>query len=332
MTAFLPSVKSASSKELADRQFAVLQEAFGQASRSFQTEMADRHQDFLALLKKRGVSLEQWTDYATRALIGGALAGTLLMVPGAKQSPSDAAQTVQAAAPAASAQLAPTEALKPVDVGSELKNLLPDAYQAPTSAGEQQIGQMLSSAFHVSAVPELDGHRLNKVLTVMGGEQHLRRFPGDVASEHTGLSIAPGAGGIAPGNGAYGLWANSKAGLSDEAVNQEQYYIAAQTFLAPGFRDNPNTLYQWFKYRKMIAVNAKTGQACVVDIGDAGPASWTGKSSGGSPEVLDVLGLGEGSRKGPVLLYFIDDPNNTVPLGPIQAQAPVTVSPARGGS
>jgi hypothetical protein len=68
----------------------------------------------------------------------------------------------------------------------------------------------------------------------------------------------------------------------------------------------------------MLVVNTKTGQAIVTDIADAGPAVFTGKHLGGSPEVMYFLGLHKGSRKGPVLYFFIDDPDDKIPLGPIK--------------
>ena len=55
----------------------------------------------------------------------------------------------------------------------------------------------------------------------------------------------------------------------------------------------------------------------VCDVGDAGPAEWTGKQFGGSPEVMKELNLHQGPRKGLVLMLFVDDQNNEVPLGPI---------------
>ena len=42
----------------------------------------------------------------------------------------------------------------------------------------------------------------------------------------------------------------------------------------------------------------------VVVIGDAGPAKWTEKHLGGSPEVMRHLERVDGSAKGPVL-YFL---------------------------
>jgi hypothetical protein len=94
--------------------------------------------------------------------------------------------------------------------------------------------------------------------------------------------------------------------------------IAVQTFLAPGFSENVAKYRDFFKYRKMLVVNPKTGQAVVTDIGDSGPSEYTGKSLGGSPEVMQGLGLATGPRKGAVLYFFIDDPQDKIPLGPIQ--------------
>ena len=78
--------------------------------------------------------------------------------------------------------------------------------------------------------------------------------------------------------------------------------------------------FDFFKFRKMLVINPKTGQAVVAVIGDAGPAEWTGKHLGGSPEVMDALGLASGPRKGLVIYFFIDDPKNEVPLGPVKVR------------
>ena len=91
--------------------------------------------------------------------------------------------------------------------------------------------------------------------------------------------------------------------------------------MTPGFAENFVKYRDFFKFRKMLVVNPKTGQAVVAVIGDAGPAEWTGKHLGGSPEVMDALGLADGPRKGPVLYFFIDDPKNEVRLGPVNVRS-----------
>ena len=67
----------------------------------------------------------------------------------------------------------------------------------------------------------------------------------------------------------------------------------------------------------MIVVNPENGTACVGVVGDTGSAKWTGKQFGGSPELMKALDLHLGPRKGKVVLLFVDDPDNNVPLGPI---------------
>ena len=74
---------------------------------------------------------------------------------------------------------------------------------------------------------------------------------------------------------------------------------------------------QFFMFHKMLVVNPDNGKTIVADIGDAGPAEWTGKSLGGSPEVMKYLERVDGAQKGPVIYMFIDDPNNNIPLGPV---------------
>jgi hypothetical protein len=68
----------------------------------------------------------------------------------------------------------------------------------------------------------------------------------------------------------------------------------------------------------MLVVNPSNGKAIVVVIGDVGPGDKTGKSLGGSPEVMTYLQRYDGEQKGPVLYFFIDDTHDTIPLGPIE--------------
>lgn len=192
----------------------------------------------------------------------------------------------------------------------------------PTPTDEEAIGEAISGYFNMSAHAELQGNRLNKVFGLIGGEQHMPRYPGDTAVSHytEGEDIYPNLSGITPGRSAWGYFAPSKSALTEDLILKERYYIAAQTFLSPGWGTRTNELYAWFKHRKVVIVNTNTGQACVAVIGDAGPAEWTGKSFGGSPEVMIHVGYSTGSRRGPVLIYFVDDPDNKIPLGKIKAK------------
>lgn len=206
---------------------------------------------------------------------------------------------------------------------THLGSILPQEVQPLTNEQEVVVGQTLSDDFGISVHAEYEGKRLNRSYGYIGAEQHLMRYPGDIMYSHLNPDEAKDkyvySSGMAPGRGAWGYFAKNKVEMTSEVIEREKWYLAAPTFLAPGFMDNVKHHYEWFKYRKMLVVNPKTGQAVVAVIGDAGPAEWTGKHLGGSPEVMIALGLHKGPRKGGVLYYFVDDPEYKIPLGPIRA-------------
>lgn len=189
---------------------------------------------------------------------------------------------------------------------------------------ENEITQILSRNFGFKIKAEMENIRLNRNYGLIGGEQHLYRYPGDNLYAHAENSVdfaKFGDAGIAPGLGAWGYFASSKEEFKDRDKKKERYYLAIQTFLAPGFAENFAKYRDFFRFRKMLVVNPKTGQAVVAVIGDAGPAEFTGKHLGGSPEVMDMLGLAGGPRKGPVLYFFIDDPEDKIPLGSVKVRS-----------
>lgn len=208
-------------------------------------------------------------------------------------------------------------------LAEELKDKMPSDVAPLDSKEESEIASLLSSDFGFPVIAQLQGIRLNRNYGLIGGEQHLYRYPGDNLYAHADNTLdwaKYGSSGIAPGLGAWGYFTLSKEEFTEIDKQREKYYLAIQTFLVPGYAENVAKYRDFFKFRKMIVVNPKTGQAVVAVVGDAGPAEWTGKHLGGSPEVMDVLGLSEGPRKGPVLYFFIDDPDDKIPLGPIKVK------------
>lgn len=219
------------------------------------------------------------------------------------------------------------DALKGYDrnvlLAEELREKLPKDVRSLDQEKESEITEILSRNFGFKVTAELDNVRLNRNYGLIGGEQHLYRYPGDNLYAHaeTTLDWAKyGGAGIAPGLGAWGYFALSKQEFKEIDKLREKYYLAIQTFEVSGYAENVSKFRDFFKYRKMLIVNPNTGQAVIAVIADAGPASWTGKHLGGSPEVMDVLGLADGPRKGAVLYFFIDDPEDKIPLGPIKVQ------------
>ncbi len=213
---------------------------------------------------------------------------------------------------------------KTIDKGTfvihDLKKVLPQNVRPLTQQEEKSVGEILSRTYEMNVAAELEGKRLNTTYGIIGQEQHLARFAGDNMLTHFDSPTEQEKYwdyGMAPGLGAWGYFANSKEEMTQKDIDREKYYIAVQTFLAPGFNENVREYVNFFKYRKMLVVNPQNGKAMVVVVGDAGPAKWTGKSLGGSPEVMTYLERYDGSQRGPVLYFFIDDPDDKIPLGPL---------------
>ncbi|MBI2031879.1 MAG: hypothetical protein HYT08_04675 [Candidatus Levybacteria bacterium] len=202
----------------------------------------------------------------------------------------------------------------------ELNSIIPQNVRPLNPEEEATISAKLSEFFGMDVMPAINGLRLNRTYGVIGAEQHLIRYPGDNMATHFTSIINSNlfySSGMAPGRGAWGYFANSKGELTPADIEKERWYIAVQTFAALDYNKRLREYRDFFKYRKMLIVNPLTGQSVVSDIADAGPAVWTGKHLGGSPEVMHFLGLSEGPRKGAVLYFFINDPDDKIPLGPI---------------
>ena len=204
---------------------------------------------------------------------------------------------------------------------TNLSPLIPEDVDLMDSEKEQEIAAILSDVYGFNVKPDINGLRLQHTYGYIGAEQHLMRYPGDTMESHFESSDQANkyySSGMAPGRGAWGYFADSRNALSQKEIDREKYYIAVQTFLAVDYGTRLSEYRDFFKYRKMLVVNPSNGHAIVVVIGDSGPAVWTKKHLGGSPEVMKHLERVDGRQKGTVLYFFIDDPEGIVPLGPIE--------------
>lgn len=269
--------------------------------RILQKEIFEKHKDSF-----------DWFIENSKQLTVGSLAGLFLLT-------SPVVPKIPTAFSSASSSLNQTVDKKAFVI-YDLKNVLPQTVEPLNTLQEQNVAEILTRTYGVKVAPSLEGKRLNRTYGLIGQEQHLQRYPGDNMYLHFD---SPDSAqkyfdyGMAPGLGGFGYFANSAETITKEQNDREKYYIAVQTFLAPGYEGHVREYVDFFKFRKMLVVNPQNGKAVVADIGDAGPAPWTGKHLGGSPEVMRYLERFDGAQRGPVLYFFIDDPNNTVPLGPI---------------
>lgn len=196
---------------------------------------------------------------------------------------------------------------------STLTSLLPKTVGPLIPEIEEKILEILKNIFGIKITAELDGNRLNQNYGFIGAEQHLPRYPGDTIDQHDEYQMS----GMTPGRGAWGYFANSKQELTPDLIQKEKYYVAVQTLYLPDWNTRQPELKDWYKFRKVIVINPVNAKAVIAVIADAGPANWTGKHFGGSPEVMAYLGLNIGMQKGAVLLFFVDDQGNNVQLGPV---------------
>ena len=204
---------------------------------------------------------------------------------------------------------------------ADLERVLPKDYRVLNGNQENVIEDILNREFGIKVKAELENKRLERTFGYIGAEQHLMRYPGDTIDTHFESQEDYSkflSSGMAPGRGAFGYFARSRAEMTQQDVLEEKYYIAVQTFRADGYNQRTREYVDFFKYRKMLVVNPKNGKAIVVVIGDAGPGISTGKHLGGSPEVMRYLESKDGKLRDAVLFFFLDDPDNKVALGPLE--------------
>ncbi len=267
--------------------------------------LREHHPQAVALLESVGVQPGKIREHAAKIATTGALTSTLLLgSPAAAQLPMVAAAQY-AVSNSQQLQNALTE---------KLTDILPKEVAPLTTEQEIRVSETLKEIWGLRATAELENERLNRSYGLIGLEQHLPRFPGDSLNLHDQSREA----GMTPGLGAWGYFSPTSKELTNDLMQKEKYYVAVQTLYLPDWQKRLTFLRDWYKYRKVAVINPLNGKTIIADIADSGPADWTGKHFGGSPEVMDYLELRTGRQQGPVILLFVDDPQSKVPLGPLE--------------
>jgi len=282
--------------------------------RKLRTFLMEKHQDSQVWLALHGADISQFRDRTQNVVAAAGILGSVIM---SKPVDVQVMEQIQALGSQTHDQLLTQVTL---EERQAVLNKMKAQVQMPAGhlpAPEQlYLEQQLSDMLGFSVVAELEGHHLNHSIGIMGGEQHLKRHPTDDLSQHDGYRES----GIAPNRGAFG-WFTQQGQLTPEAILHEKYYFAVQTMYLPEWNTTNAELKPWFKFRKMIAINPADEMAVVGVVGDAGPALWVQKQFGGSPEVIREGKIWSKAARGHVMLFFVDDPQNQVPLGPISLSA-----------
>jgi hypothetical protein len=287
----------------------------------------ERHPKAHEFLTKRDIDLGKIREHSARIVGIGALTSSLLLTPPSnlKALPSPDEIVEKLKVDDATADEAKPKENKEELLSDILKNFLPERPRPLSRNEEKLLEQVFRELTGVSARATLEGEHLNTTYGKIGAEQHLKRYPGDSLANH---APAPDQykgddpqeilkEGIAPGLGAWGYFAPSQAEFTPDLEETERWYGVVQTLYLPDWNTRTRYLRDWYKHRKIMIVNVDNGKAVVAAVADSGPAMWTGKNFGGSPEVMDYLG-GPRYKKGPVIVFFVDDPENKMPLGPVE--------------
>lgn len=265
-----------------------------------------RHKIAKNFFSKSSLIAHNLRQRSSHLLAGAGLVGALLTMPAPKS-------LALAPPPIQSSQPQENKLTSRQKIMTSLQDLLPHQPTKLTTDSAGRIEQVVFDNTGISAKAVLNGQTLNHQLGYIGFEQHLARFPGDSLAEHDEIQEA----GMAPGLGAFGYFARDRGSFTTGEYMKEKYYCVVQTLYLDNWNQEHKYLKDFYAFRKMIVINPVNGLAVVCDIADAGPADWTGKQFGGSPETMQVLDLNKGPRKGLVLMLFVDDPENKIPLGPI---------------
>ena len=247
-----------------------------------------------------------------KAVASASLAGSLLLIPSSQNLKALPEKPHELRLPSG---LISSSDLKKL-LKKSLEKILPPSSRVLTEKEELALTKTIQTTLGVKAVAQLDGNRLNHQLGLMGLEQHLKRYPGDTLSGRNFPKV-----GLAPGKAAWGYFAANQATLASNDIQMEKYYLAVQTLYLPDWKARLRELRDWYKYRKVIVINPQNGAAVVAVIADAGPAKWTGKQFGGSPQVMYDLGFYPKRTTAKTLVLFLDDPENKISLGPIDYPA-----------
>lgn len=278
-----------------------------EVQKSFKENFPEAHKFFL----QKGLELKKIRQHSAKLIGAGALTGTLLLAPSSGSSklpePYDIVKNVSDFKNNENTEIPQKQLI------DSLKLMLPNFVRPLARDEEKRLEQLIKDITDVSAKASLEGEHLNTTYGFIGAEQHLKRYPGDILENHGPYYKE----GIAPGLGAWGYFSFSKKELTNELVEIEKWYAVVQTLYLPDWAERQPYLRDWYKYRKVLILNTQNGNCLVAAIADSGPAAWTGKHFGGSPEVMEYLG-GPRYKKGAVLIFFIDDPENKVKLGPVE--------------
>ena len=173
---------------------------------------------------------------------------------------------------------------------------------------EQQMSEMLGFEVNNS----LDGHHLLYNTGKVKALPHLKRHPTDTLETHGEYAHAK----MSKKRGAFG-WFLEQGAVTAMTTQLEKYFIALQLFYFTEWATDTKNTKSWYKHRKMVIINPFDALAVVCAVGTIGPRIPVRYQFGASPETIIEGKFWSTQSNGRAIVLFVDDPQNTVPLGPI---------------
>ena len=293
--------------------FQALSTHFEEKKSGILAEFKGKHKEVVAWGKKKGIKSNEIAQKGAKGLAAGIATSAMIMSAGVAPVGQIPARDLEPKKEI-SKQINDLDIKSSIKAREDITAQVKNALMGINLSDEKQMEKILTKILKAPVKAELAGIRLNATYGIMGYESHLSRYPGDNISTHFQSDIEakrfPKTN-MAGGPGAWGYIASRKNTLSQKDIDREKYYLVAQTWLSPNW--GSSSVKAWFRHRKMVVVNPQNGHVAVGVLEDAGPEENTGRKFGGSPEVFEELDL---LSTGPyVLMYFVDDPKDQIPLG-----------------
>lgn len=190
--------------------------------------------------------------------------------------------------------------------------------QLPAGAIDQELGlyleQQLSEILGFSISTKLENRTLPYTHGSVAALHHYKRTPTDTLSQHEYQYAS-----FTDRRSFFG-WLNTGLGAQRDGMQAEKYGVAVPLFSLPDWQTQSVTLTKWYAFRKVVLINPTEMVAVVARIADNYPVLTSKYQFGATPETIVAGKCWSQATAGKVLIFFVDDNEQDIPLGPVSLQ------------
>lgn len=190
--------------------------------------------------------------------------------------------------------------------------------QLPAGTIDQELGlyleQQLSEILGFSISTKLENRTLPYTHGSVAALSHYKRTPTDSLSQHDYQYAS-----FTDRRSFFG-WLNTGLGAQRDGMQAEKYGVAIPLFSLPDWQTQSATLTKWYAFRKVVLINPTEMIAVVARIADNYPVLTNKYQFGATPETIVAAKCWSQATAGKVLIFFVDDSEQEIPLGPVSLQ------------